>query len=406
MTQTLDRRTFIGAVAAGMIAAPLAAGAQAASLAIISAPATVNAGDVFQATFRVTAGSAVLRSAGPNRVGIGSQNPRDNRTWSLQRVVLPADVPANTSLDVIGTFTAPATPGTYEFAWQLVEELIAWIGRVVVSQSIVVSETGTPPPPGDEPFATGSVGTPNVAQGDWSLAGGSGSETGLGAGGAFAWGQGAQAMGGGSIAFGRGAKSMYTDTFVVGQGCRADSDNGRAAGWACHSYGDQGFAHGHQASDRGIDGLEAYAHGSFDVNPETLGSATAQTCRVVVRAKTNNATPTALTTDGGPFGFNNQMRLPDDASYVLQWLVIARDSANGDSRAWRVLAMATRGAGAGTTTVFPPTVTDISTSLGATGWRLSLTADTYNGAVQLNGIGAAGRPIQWVAAMIDSENVG
>jgi hypothetical protein len=448
MTQTLDRRTFIGAVAAGMLAAPLVAKAQTAGSGSLVNPSfevpLQNGGFTYKPT-----GSGIGWTFSPNS-GIAGNGSRFNNgsapdgtqvgfiqgastitqtlslnagsyTLSFQAssrwgVPQPIKVtidgtqigslisPASTSFTAVSIPFSVATTGAHTLTFTGTENA----DKTTFIDAIQLG-TGTlppPPPPVDEPFATGSVGLLNVAQGDWSLAGGSGSQTGLGANGAFAWGQGAVANGGGAIAFGRGANSMYTDTFVVGQGCRADSDNGRAAGWVCHSYGDQGFAHGYQASDRGIDGLEAYAHGSFGTGTEDLGSATAQTARAVLRAQTNNATPTALTTDGRPFSFNNQMRLPDKSSFVLQWLVVARDIANGDSRAWRVLAMATRGVGAGSTTVFPPVITDISTSLGATGWRLSLTADTYNGAVQLNGIGAAGRPIQWVAAMIDGENVG
>jgi hypothetical protein len=263
-----------------------------------------------------------------------------------------------------------------------------------------------PPPPSDDTFVTSGDGGNNVAEGGYSGAGGAGSRTGPGANGAFAWGQGATALGGGAVAFGRGSLAAYTDTFVVGQGCEAHADNGRSAGWCCLSYADQGFAHGYQADDRGIDGLEAYAHGNFGTGTEDLGGGTAQTCRVVLRAQTSDATPTPLTTDGDAFGFNNQMRLPDNASYVVQWLVVARDIASGDSRAWRVLAMATRGASAGATAVFAPIITDIGSSPSASGWGISVTADTYNGAVQLNGIGQAGRSLNWVAAMIDAENVG
>ena len=263
-----------------------------------------------------------------------------------------------------------------------------------------------PPPPADETFVTSLDGGNNVAQGSWSAAGGYGSRTGPGANGAFAFGQGATALGGGAIAFGRSSLAAYTDTFVFGQGCQAHSDNGRAAGWACLSTGDQGYAHGHQASDRGIDGFEAYAHGGFGTNPETPGLANAQTGRTVLRVLTNNATPTPLTTDGGGPGFNNQIRLPDKSSFVLQCLVVARDISNGDSRAWKVLAMATRGIGAGSTAVFAPVITNVANSLGAIAWSVSLTIDTYNGAVQLNGTGGVGKLIQWVAAMIDGENVG
>jgi hypothetical protein len=205
---------------------------------------------------------------------------------------------------------------------------------------------------------------------------------------------------------GRNSLAADTDTFAFGQGCEAQSDNARAAGWACLSWGDQGYAHGHHANDRGVSGLEAYASGGFGTNPETVGLGNAQTARAVLRAQTNDATPTPLTTDGGGPSFNNQIQLPDSSSFVLQWLVIARDTSTGDSRAWQVLAMATRGVGAGSTAVFVPVVTPIANSAGAIGWNVALSADTYNGAVQLNGIGQAGRSIQWLAAMIDGENVG
>jgi hypothetical protein len=395
MTQTLDRRTFLGAAATWVIAMPLVAKAQP-DVSLSATPTTLVVGDVV-----TVAWSGINAPNGTEWIGLyaAGAGPGQYLAWRyVNGTTSPGAAFASGSIQL----TVPSVPdGAYEF--RLFANNYSYTLLATSNPVTVGGEGGVG---GDEPFATGTVGIPNVARGDWSLAGGSGSETAIGANGAFAWGQGAQAFGGGAVALMRNSRAMYTDTFVVGQGCRADSDNGRAAGWVCHSYGDQGFAHGYQASDRGIDGLEAYAHGSFGTGTEDLGSARAQTARAVLRAQTNNATPTALTTDGRPFGFNNQMRLPDDASYVLQWLVVARDTANGDSRAWRVLAMATRGAGAGTTTVFPPTVTDIATSLGATGWRLSLTADTYNGAVQLNGIGAAGRPIQWVAAMIDGENVG
>jgi hypothetical protein len=68
--------------------------------------------------------------------------------------------------------------------------------------------------------------------------------------------------------------------------------------------------------------------------------------------------------------------------------------------------MATRNLGAGSTAVFAPVITDVGISSGATSWGVSVAADTYNGSISLSGIGQAGRTIQWVAAMIDAENVG
>src|SRR3989442_14626635 len=101
MTQTLDRRTFIGAVAAGMIASPLAASAQTASLAIISMPTAVNAGAVFQATFRVTAGRAALLAAGPHAADKGSQKAHDKSNWCVQDDFHFSNVRANASVCVV-----------------------------------------------------------------------------------------------------------------------------------------------------------------------------------------------------------------------------------------------------------------------------------------------------------------
>jgi hypothetical protein len=392
MTSTLDRRTFIGAVAAGIIAAPRAASALA-NTSLSVTPTTIAVSNTLTISWSGISAPSSTDWIGLYVPGAGSQNFLD---W-----IYVSGLKSSRTAIAAGSclFTVPNIPnGAYEF------RLFSNNQFTLLATSNIVNVSGAT---AQVPFATGAVGIQNIARGTSSLAGGSGSQTGDGATAAFAWGQGAQALGGGAVALMRNSRAMETDTFVVGQGCEAWADNGRSAGWRCLSTADQGYAHGFQANDRGIDGLEAYAHGSFvNNNDNGLGVGDAQTTRVVVRVRTDNATPTPLTTDGDDPGFNNQMRLPDNSSFVLQWLVVARDIANGNSRAWRVLAMATRGVGAGSTRVFPPSITDISTSLGATGWRLSLTVDTYNGAVQLNGVGGAGRPIQWVAAMIDGENVG
>jgi hypothetical protein len=227
--------------------------------------------------------------------------------------------------------------------------------------------------------------------------------------GGFVSGDGAVAVSG-SAAIGRGAQALGADSLAVGQGAHVKGDNGVAIGWVAVSSANQGRAIGYQANDRGIDGYEGYSHGSFQnlrtQNFELPGVADAQRGRAVLRVLTNNATPTPLTTDGGGPGFNNQIKLQDKSSYVLEWLVIARDISSGDSQAWKLLVMATRGAGAASTNVSLPVVTNIASSSGVAGWGVALTADTYNGAVQLNGIGQAGKSIQWVAAMVSGENVG
>jgi hypothetical protein len=450
MTQTLDRRTFIGAVAAGVVAAPLVMPRVAQAQ---TAPALVNP------SFEIPAIASYQYN--PSATGIGwtfstsSGIQHNNSAWGAsptpdgvqtafiqnigtitQTITLDAGSytlsfqaarrggqiqPIKVTVDgtQIGSLVSPAnasfSPFSIPFSVATTgAHVLRFVGTdgsgdrsTFIDAVTLVASGGGGGGTNQDTLVLGPGGQDNVALGDWSLAGGLGSKTEVGANGAIAFGQGAYAAFGGAVAIGRNSRAMLNDAFVLGQGCEAHGDNGRAAGWRCLSVADQGYAHGFQANDRDIDGLEAYAHGSFVNNSDAgLGVGDAQTCRVVMRARTDDATPTPLTTDGGAPGFNNQMRLPDKSSLVFQWLVVARDIANGNSRSWKVLVMATRGVGASTTVVFAPVITNIANSPGASGWGVSITVDTGTGAVRLNGIGAAGRPIQWVAPMIDGENVG
>jgi len=90
-----------------------------------------------------------------------------------------------------------------------------------------------------------------------------------------------------------------------------------------------------------------------------------------MRAVTTTAAPVVLTTDGGAFSFGNQLRLPDDSSFVVNGLIVARDIATGDSRSWR-LSDGDPKFGRGTTVVFAPVITDIGISSGATSWGVSV----------------------------------
>lgn len=277
----------------------------------------------------------------------------------------------------------------------------------------IVTGTINPPPPVPPPSSEGTLvlgpgGAGNIALGPSSLAGGYASKTEVDAASSIAFGGGARTSYPSAVAIGRNAKAMMYDSFALGQNCQAYGDNGRAWGWACLNQGNAAFAHGYQSWDRGITGLEAYSAGSFGTGTEDIGSATAQTCRAVFRVVTQGAITDALTTDGrGSIGFNNtnQLILPDHASYIIQWLVVARAPATGDTAAWKVFAMVTRGNGAGTVVIFPPDITDIANTPGADAWDVSLSVDTRGG-VSINGTGEAGKTIQWVAVMIDAENVG
>jgi hypothetical protein len=76
------------------------------------------------------------------RYRLGSQNPQDNTVWGLGRVELPGTTQPNREADFRFYVTAPATPGVYQFQWQMLQEWIAWFGAASPSLSLQVVAKG------------------------------------------------------------------------------------------------------------------------------------------------------------------------------------------------------------------------------------------------------------------------
>jgi len=83
--------------------------------------------------------------ATPHR--LGSQNPQDNAIWGLSRVNLPSNVLPGSEATFNFNATAPATAGTYDFQWRMVENGSSWFGDLTQNLAINVSTTAPPPPP-------------------------------------------------------------------------------------------------------------------------------------------------------------------------------------------------------------------------------------------------------------------
>ena len=92
-----------------------------ASVVSISAPASVAPGATFPATITMMNSVANAWTAA-GLYALGSESPRDNVKWlAANRVALPADpINPGESAAFTTTFTAPTTPGVYNFAWGMV----------------------------------------------------------------------------------------------------------------------------------------------------------------------------------------------------------------------------------------------------------------------------------------------
>lgn len=92
-------------------------------------PPSVAAGQAFPVSITMQNSGAATWTAGGN-YKLGSQNPQDNITWGKNRVLLPATaaVPPGTSWTFNFTAVAPATPGTYNFQWRMLQTGVQWFG--------------------------------------------------------------------------------------------------------------------------------------------------------------------------------------------------------------------------------------------------------------------------------------
>jgi hypothetical protein len=112
----------------------------------------INPGQTFNVQVKMqNLGGTTWSAAGANPFRLGSQNPQDNQTWGLNRVNVSGSVAPGAEATFNFQLTAPTVPGTYNFQWRMVQELVTWFGDFTPNSPIVVQ----PPPP---PVKTMNVG--------------------------------------------------------------------------------------------------------------------------------------------------------------------------------------------------------------------------------------------------------
>lgn len=69
---------------------------------------------------------------------LGSQNPANNATWGVSRVIATSDVAPGQTGTFNLTIRAPSTPGVYNFQWRMLQENVAWFGDLTPNLAITV----------------------------------------------------------------------------------------------------------------------------------------------------------------------------------------------------------------------------------------------------------------------------
>ncbi|MBS0337601.1 MAG: hypothetical protein JSS40_12445, partial [Proteobacteria bacterium] len=112
-------------------------GVNAALFVSQSVPATFTPGQTktVSVTFQNT-GTTTWTDA--TQYHLGTQNPQDNSTWGLQRVSLPGPIAPGASVTFSFSVTAPATVGTYNFQWRMVQDYVEWFGDFSANAAVGV----------------------------------------------------------------------------------------------------------------------------------------------------------------------------------------------------------------------------------------------------------------------------
>ncbi len=124
-----------------------------ADVSVLSVPTALTVGVPFSAMFRVlNTGTIPLDPALKFR--LGSQGQQDTMRWGRGRVELPGIIAPGQSVDFNASGFVPHEAGTFQFAWQMLQEGVSWYPRIAQSIQVMVSvdpnvpQPPPPPPPG------------------------------------------------------------------------------------------------------------------------------------------------------------------------------------------------------------------------------------------------------------------
>lgn len=150
----------------------------------------------------------------------------------------------------------------------------------------------------------------------------------------------------------------------------------------------QSFAIGQECDNR-LFGSLALSSGMFARRGD------AQHYTAVARIQTADATPTQLRLDGS----SERISIPQLTTWVITGQVVARKvSGTAEGAGYTFTAVLRRDTTAASTTLIGAAVVTALGEDDAT-WGVAVTADTTNGALAITVTGAAGKEINWVAAL-------
>jgi hypothetical protein len=192
--------------------------------------------------------------------------------------------------------------------------------------------------------------------------------------------------------------SSGQSSFSSGGESTASSQYSFVHGYKSAANGESSFALGNHITTNSITGRfsRGYALGAgFVAQGET------QKSDFFLSKRTTNNTATTVTVAGGAASTTNQVILLNNSAYRFKGTIIGKQSGSTNVAAWDVDGIIVRGANAAATTLPLGNVTLVQNT---PAWGTpTLAADTTNGGLQVQVIGAAATNIQWTAIIETTE---
>jgi hypothetical protein len=215
--------------------------------------------------------------------------------------------------------------------------------------------------------------------------------------------EGIQTLASGSCAHAEGLNTTASGDNAHAEGTvtTASGLNSHVEGHGAIADGEGSHVEGYYCTARGI----YYAHVESGFRFSAVGDA--QCMSVKLGGKTTNATPLVLRANVNIVdtpSTDNQVALPDNASYFCEVTVVGKVAGLGDYFMKKFEVVIQRGTGAATTAI--PTTTPTSPAVISTyatagaisgSWDAALSADTTNGALAVTVTGQAATNINWMA---------
>ena len=145
---------------------------------------------------------------------------------------------------------------------------------------------------------------------------------------------------------------------------------------------------GDGATTRGILDANIISNGRF------AAAGDAQSGLYILRGLATSTSTFTLTVNNTTATTNNQVILPDNASYMFKVFVTAKSTTSNDEGAWEFNGSISRYAGANTTVVRTVNKTKIWASQA---YDVNVVADAVNGGLSVQAIGVASGSVRFVA---------